>query len=81
MPNLIRSEVIGAFNSESPQVVIQESYEKGEESEPEAIEYINKLVEMILKTTSFRLINNASVDLGFEEDSVRKYLVWVIQSC
>lgn len=80
MPRLKHKEVLEAFNNEAPHQLITECYEK-EDGDEEALGWIVKLVNLVLKTESMMLILSSSGDLGFETENVRKMLNFIFQAC
>lgn len=80
LPRLRRQDVIDTFNTETPHVLIQECFER-EDGDEEGNLWVEKLVQLIIKTESFKLIIASSGDLGFDGDMAKKILTWILNSC
>jgi len=80
MPRLKNKDVLEQFNSETPHQLIQECYEK-EDGDEEALGWIVKLVNLVLKTESMQFIISCSGELGFDTEALRKMLNLIFQAC
>lgn len=73
-PRLFRKEALEVLNAEHPMERIREILEKGEDHEPEAHELIEKLVNLLCKTYSFKLLLELGPELNYEPETIKKHL-------